>query len=385
MESKDNEGMTQKVGEMIKPIVPEGTVEELLERVYGLKAVKVKSLNSYDDCNYAITVDENYDNKYIKQLWPHGYLLKIVNTMDSKRPKMHEAHNLVMDHLRTGGVPTQKSVPDKKGEVMSYQKIYKNKEPNSDYIEHIVRLLTYLPGDVLLNYPFTSNLLYENGKFVGQIANAFKGFQHDFFKNFDSKWNLGNVPMLKEYVFVLKSEDRKVVNEVIEAFENEINPANLTKGCIHGDLNELNILAAPEDGQGDIPVECKRYRFTGLIDFQDTTYSCTIYDLAINVAYLMIFTKLINQLDAPGHILAGYLSLQQLTEEEFSSLKVLLAGRLCQSLVYGAHTYYLDPTNDYVLHTAKAGWTLLHKFWSEPKDKLESRWKSIIESYQLQK
>ncbi|XP_050396691.1 hydroxylysine kinase [Patella vulgata] len=133
MNDENAMAMPQKVGEVTKPMVPEGTVEELLERVYGLKVVKVKSLNSYDDCNYAITVDENYDNKYIKQLWPHGYLLKIVNTMDSKRPKMHEALNLVMDYVRKRDVPTQEPIPGKNGEVISYQKIYNKKGHHVDF------------------------------------------------------------------------------------------------------------------------------------------------------------------------------------------------------------------------------------------------------------
>ncbi|KAK6189101.1 hypothetical protein SNE40_005142 [Patella caerulea] len=386
MDSEKAGSMIQKAGEVIKPVVPDGTVEELLEGVYGLKVLTVKSINGYDDCNYAITVDGNYDNKYIKQLWPHGYILKIINTLDSKRPKMHEAQFLLMDHLRKGGIPTQKPVPDKNGELMSCQKIYKNEDQNGnvgDCNQHIVKLLTYLPGDILLNYPFTTNLLYENGQFVAKVTNAFQGFQNGFFKTFDCRWSLGNMPLLKDYVFVLKPEDRQLVNKVIEAFENEINPANFPKGYIHGDMNESNILVAPEEGQGDLPTECKRYKFTGVIDFQHTAYSCFVYNLAVNVTYVMIFTDRINQLDVPGHILAGYLSLRQLTDEEFGSLKVLLAVRMCQSLVFGAHTYHLDPTNASALHTSKRGWSLLYKFWSEPKDKLESRWKSIIKSYQL--
>ncbi|ESO97237.1 hypothetical protein LOTGIDRAFT_239161 [Lottia gigantea] len=382
-ESQERNGQqsaTQQVGEIIKPVVCNGTVEELLDTVYGLKAVSVTPLNSYDDCNYGIKVEPEWTNPHIKEVAPHGYLMKIINSMDSKRPEMHHAQHTLMDHLRSKGVPTQQPVPTKKGELISVRKIYADKN-KTDYAEHIVRLMTFLPGQVLLNYPITTNLLYQSGMFIAKISNAMEGFHHEVFAHFETKWNLGHILILKDYVFVLKQDERDLVNKVIQAFEKEFVPLipNLPKGYIHGDLNELNLLVMPVEDTKNL--QERQYNFTGLIDFQDTTYSCTIYDLAINVAYLTIFTELIDQLDAPGHILAGYYSLKQLTEDEFNSLKILIAGRMCQSLVYGAHTHHLDPSDDYVLHTAKKGWNILNRLWSEPQEKLFGRWKMIMENY----
>ncbi|ESO97236.1 hypothetical protein LOTGIDRAFT_143358, partial [Lottia gigantea] len=364
----------------LRPIVCDGTVEELLEKVYGLKAVSVKQLNSYCDRTYGIKVEPEWTNPHIKEIAPHGYLMKIINSVDSKCPEIHYAQHTLMDHLRSKGVPTQQPVPTKNGELLSVQKIYADKNKT----EHIVRLMTFLPGQVLLNYPITTNLLYQSGIFVANFSKATEGFHHKVFDNYDTKWNLGNMLILKDYVFVLKQDERDLVNKIIQAFEKEFVPLipNLPKGYIHGDLNELNLLVMLVEDTKNLPMQERQYNFTGLIDFRDTTYSYTIYDLAINVAYLTIFTELIDQLDAPGHILAGYYSLKQLTEDEFNSLKILIAGRMCQSLVYGAHTYHLDPTNDYVLHTAKRGWATLKRLWSEPKEKLFARWKMIMETYE---
>lgn len=49
--------------------------------------------SSYDDKNYLITVEEEHSNPHIKELWPHGYVLKVLNSMDSPKKHVGEAHS----------------------------------------------------------------------------------------------------------------------------------------------------------------------------------------------------------------------------------------------------------------------------------------------------
>lgn len=70
---------------------------------------------------------------------------------------------------------------------------------------------------------------------------------------------------------------------------------------------------------------------------------------------------------------------------EVSKLKLLnifqtmVASRLCQSLVMGAYTYSLDPGNEYLLTTAKTGWGLLERVWTEKSDEeIISCWNEAI-------
>ena len=42
---------------------------------------------SYDDKNYRVQVSEEYNNPYITTLWHGGYILKVLNSLDS--PKFH--------------------------------------------------------------------------------------------------------------------------------------------------------------------------------------------------------------------------------------------------------------------------------------------------------
>jgi len=146
-------------------------------------------------------------------------------------------------------------------------------------------------------------------------------------------------------------------------------------------LNEQNLLAAEVPGQDDIPIKERVYSISGLLDFSDVTKSYCVFDIAINIAYISIESKTVDQLDVCGHILAGLLTKFKLNSTERDILKILICARLCQSLVMGAYSFHLDPTNTYVLTTAENGWPLLLRFWKTPKEELERRWDEIIKSY----
>lgn len=79
--------------------------------------------------------------------------------------------------------------------------------------------------------------------------------------------------------------------------------------------------------------------------------------------------------------MSGYKSKVELPEVERSLVRISVAARLVQSLVFGAYSHSLDPTNTYVLTTSKRGWKALHAFWNTPADILDKRWMLIEASY----
>jgi hydroxylysine kinase len=85
-----------------------------------------------------------------------------------------------------------------------------------------------------------------------------------------------------------------------------------------------------------------------------------------------IRSGIVDPFEAAGHVVAGYSSQrradQPLPLSELKLLRVLVACRLCQSLVYGAYTHSQDPGNVYVLTTAGRGWTLMNQIWNENTD-----------------
>ena len=152
-------------------------------------------------------------------------------------------------------------------------------------------------------------------------------------------------------------------------------------GVIHGDINEQNLIVSEKSVPGGTSPEQAEHEVYGIIDFGDSTYSYYVFDLAIAIMYMSVDNKVIDPLLAGGHVLAGYCSVLPLNEFEFDVLKVCVAGRYAQSLVLGQYTISIDPGNDYVITTAKNGWSQLEKLWTTPKAELYQKWHSIMDTY----
>ena len=72
-------------GTVLKPEMDEKIFIELVSGLYRLNVKTIKELNSYYDRNYRIKVEEQHTNPHIHTLWPHGYTLKVLNSMDSQK------------------------------------------------------------------------------------------------------------------------------------------------------------------------------------------------------------------------------------------------------------------------------------------------------------
>lgn len=70
----------------IKPVIPQSFIKKFVRRLYGMEVIDFTELNSYDDRNYHIHVDTDINNTYIETINPSGYVLKVLNSGDSKDP-----------------------------------------------------------------------------------------------------------------------------------------------------------------------------------------------------------------------------------------------------------------------------------------------------------
>lgn len=90
-----------KPGEKVQPDVSKEEAGRLLKRLYGMSAIKVEELSSYDDKNFHIHVDTSSE----VNLSENGYVLKILNSLDSKFPEaigrglylLHQACSIVFE------------------------------------------------------------------------------------------------------------------------------------------------------------------------------------------------------------------------------------------------------------------------------------------------
>lgn len=245
--------------------------------------------------------------------------------------------------------------------------------------QHCVRLLEFVPGLTFNQVPIkTNHLFYQAGEFLGRLDNALKHFEHDAFAKHRSLWQLDSVPKLSEFVYALRDESKQeIVEQVLERFDKEVlqHSDTFSKGIIHGDFNEHNIIVRPtSEKPGD-------HRIAAIIDFGDASYSYYVFELAIAMAYMILQGE---DVATGGLVLAGYSMVRTVPEHEIRVLKVCVAARLCQSLVLGAYSHTMDPENNYLLSTQATGWALLAQLWGEPDEQLIELWKTTADKYLTQ-
>ncbi|MBQ5153909.1 hypothetical protein EGM85_11695, partial [Macrococcus caseolyticus] len=70
-------------------------------------------LNGYDDKNYKIVEDPNVKNPLITSHSEHGYVLKIMNSIDSQDVGVVEAQNEIMNFLDTSNITCSQTDPQR--------------------------------------------------------------------------------------------------------------------------------------------------------------------------------------------------------------------------------------------------------------------------------
>lgn len=75
-----------------RPKIDLKQAKKIVKNIYGLTVINITELNGYDDLNFHILVEEN-DNESIKQILTDGYVLKIINALDSKDREEYEAQS----------------------------------------------------------------------------------------------------------------------------------------------------------------------------------------------------------------------------------------------------------------------------------------------------
>ncbi|XP_041368754.1 hydroxylysine kinase-like isoform X2 [Gigantopelta aegis] len=367
----------QNPGQSVKPVVPDEEVDRLVKRLYGLVVTTFSPLNSYDDINFYIEVDQNdHWNPHLKHV-DSGYVLKIFNRMDSQRPRLIDAQHAFMEHLKKNGISVQEPIKNLQGNHFSIEKIPVNGK--GDCYSHWVEIRTYLPGTIIANVPYTPKLLTNAGAFMARMRLATESFEHPFYRGYYNLWSLSYVPKIRDYLFCVdSSENKELIENVLDAYDSEVVPqySSLPKGCIHGDTNEQNILVQKSDKENPSS-EGDDHFVSGILDYTDVHESYLVVDLALTIAYLMMDADDSLRLDVGSHVISGYKNHVSLSRAETDVLPIMVAARLCQSLVLGLHAYHVNPENGSYVLTSQKAWPILRQFWND-KDTLLAEWKRIV-------
>lgn len=346
-------------GQHIRPPVTEETAVALLEQLYGMRAASVRELNSYDDRNYHVVCDGTPANPHAINVERTGYVLKVINSLDSRKTDVIEAQTELMIFLNQRNVCCSLPVKNVSGAYFSLETL---KSENS-MEKYAVRLLVYRPGDLLLQVKITDELLRKIGSFTARIDEILTGFNHPAYDDHKSLWMLTSMPRLQQFTYAIKSSlDKQLVHDVIVSFQKEVLPVvdQLEQTVIHGDLNENNIIVSPNGKD-----------IAAVIDFGDSHRTCRVFELAIVLCYMILQTA---DVGMGRYIVEGYEGIKKLTDVEKKILKISVCARICQSLVMGAYSHLHDPENQYLLSTQKTGWMLLKRLWPMSQADVMQAW-----------
>ncbi len=160
---------------------------------------------------------------------------------------------------------------------------------------------------------------------------------------------------------------------VLDLFEKNVTPhlSDLRQSIIHGDINGLNIVM-------EKPATDDAYQYLSFIDFGDTHKTCTVFEIAICLAYFMTENmsplSCRNCVEFVRPVIDGYVSVFPLTEMESSLLYYMVLARCIQSAVNGEVNYSREPWNDYLLTTPKKAWALTDLLLEMTKDGVDQVW-----------
>ncbi|GFT45190.1 hydroxylysine kinase [Nephila pilipes] len=338
---------------------------------------------SFDDQNFHIKVAKEHHNPYISQISDDGYTLKITNAVRSAIEGNFDSIHAGLFHLNKKGIRAPLPIQNLDGKTWKMEKVPLLNEEDLCSISGPklcgVHLLTFISGIPVSTQEYTTDILHDWGLFLARFHNAVQDLDHPGFRAKKIFWSLEYIPELRNLMEGLEDDRKKLVLSVLDKYPSEIekNMCHLSKGIIHGDFNENNVLVQLKSTEGDAKV----VSVDGVLDFEDMHYGTYVWDLGVMLAYTLLDCKTMDPLEGAGYALAGYLSLRSLSSLEISVLKTCIESRLCQSLVVCAYSYRTDPKNSYLLTSAKNGWSRLEQICSISNEDLLQKWKEIQENY----
>ncbi|HEY1621410.1 MAG TPA: aminotransferase class III-fold pyridoxal phosphate-dependent enzyme [Streptosporangiaceae bacterium] len=132
--------------------------------------------------------------------------------------------------------------------------------------------------------------------------------------------------------------------------------ARLPRQVVHQDLNDFNVLAAP-DAAGF-------YHVTGVLDFGDAMHTARIAELAVAVAYAMLRKP--DPLIAAGHVVRGFHAVTPLTDDELAVLYPMAAARLCVNAVTWTFRHSNGTRPDYASARMRYTWPAIGRLAALP-------------------
>lgn len=293
--------------------------------VYGL-AGAVKRLSSERDETFLFTRSDGTD-----------FILKIANPAED--PAALDFQDGALLHLQAvaPSVPVPRLVRTRGGG-------WSHTLASADG-PRIMRLLTFLPGELQYRTPGTAAQSRNVGRALAALGLGLK--------NYEGRppagklmWDISHMLDLAAVVGHVAPERRAQAEGVLQEFERAL-PAIAAlerRQIIHNDFNPHNILLDPADPTTVV----------GIIDFGDMVHAALINDLAVALSYHLGTD---NWAARTGAFLEGFLSARALEPAEIELLPLLARCRLAMSIIIAEWRSALFPENrDYIMRNHATAW-----------------------------
>ncbi len=306
----------------------------IVQELYGL-ATTAHALPGEYDANFRLygSDGQTYLLKIARSEEPYE-LLTLQNAMLAQLAPLSDTFGVQRVYpTRSGALITQ--VQDNRGDA------------------HFVRLLSFLPGRLLVNTrPHTPGLLRSLGHAIGAMDRALQGFDHPAAHR-ALKWDLANAEWIDDYLRYIPALDRRaLVQRHLENYRQTVQPAlaKVRWSVSHNDANDYNVLVEGTGYEAGV---------VGLIDFGDAVYTPTICNLAIALAYVMLDKP--DPLAAAAQVVAGYHAAHSLYEDGLALLYPLALMRLAVSVANSAYRKIEDPSDPYIVVSEQPAWRALEQ------------------------
>jgi len=213
--------------------------------------------------------------------------------------------------------------------------------------QFIVRVLSFLPGQLLDDAPPHPALARDVGVMTARLARALRGFSHPS-SGHALLWDLTQAPGLRSRTHHIESAGRRrVIEEVLDHFAADVLPRLQQQRAqvIHNDVSGLNTLV---DG----------HRVSGVIDFGDLIQAPLVCDLAVPISDLLVNHP--EPIATAAEITGGYHSVTPLEDEELRLIFDLAATRCAMEVAVANWRVGDHPDNsDYIMAGVEDIGTLL--------------------------
>ncbi len=287
------------------PALDEQLVAAFVEQHWGLSG-SYRELAGERDQNFRLRLDDG-----------RQFVVKIASPIEDRALVDYQVQALLHIADRDHDLPTPRILPATSG------------RPVCDLVspageEHVVRLLSWVPGVPLGSMPALSlDAVRATGRLQGRLCRALADFTHPaqhHFMPWDALNGLVESPALRHGYMPAALERRCA--PVLERLEHESLPRmrSLPAQVIHNDAHRGNVLCKPDDAS-DI---------TGVIDFGDLACRPVVTDLATSLTSFIGHG--LDAVDVAATLVAGFRAVYPVDDEQLALLYDALLTRAILSV-----------------------------------------------------